>query len=223
MGSAAKEKAPAGGGGAAQRSVVHIEAPIVHERLGARAVLVVDAAVVAPPPAGDAAAAGGGGEADGRSGGIAAMVRRAWTALRGGGAPAGGSDDSEAWREHRQRRLEERAARRERRARLREERGEHGAPHAPDVAELHEFIQQMSEDVEDEARFGGGEVPPLQFNVTRAELRMPGGRVVDITDEIGGLFVEGVFDAAHTPGGRRPPPAADRGRVIDADWSDPRR
>jgi hypothetical protein len=192
----------------------------VHERLGARGVLVVDA-VVAPPGAG--AAGSGAGDED-----IVGMAHRVWGALRG--APAGG--DSEAYRAHRARRHEERAARHARRARQQAERGERGAPHAGDMDELRDWLEGVGEDAADEARFRGGGRPPAQFDVTRVELRLPGGRVVDITAEIGGLHVEDLFDAAsggggvggggEGGGGRRRPTPGGEGAVIDAHFTNKR-
>lgn len=232
--------------GSAQTTRIHCEAPIVHDRLGARAMLVVDTTVTPTPPAG----AGARSDGSSGSGDVVDVVRSAWgrftsyangiIASVSGGSDSGDSEDPReaAYRDQRRKRAEERMGRRERRARA-GTGPTGGGPTGLDVQDIHDFIRDMVEDVEDEARFKGDGRPPMAIVVERAELRLPNGRVLDLSDEMAGLFVEDVFttggsgargDGTDEFGGhsasrggavrRHEGGAPARGRVIDADWRD---
>lgn len=237
-------------GASATSTRVRCEAPIVHDRLGARAMLVVDAVVTPAPPPAPSGGSGGGDIADAAQsawGRFKAYAEGVVASVTGGERRAGGGGEGEdpreaAYREVRARRMRERVERRARRARAGaggdpgHHRGSSGHnPLGMDVGEVHEFIREMMEDVADEAAHRGDGRPPMTVVVERAELRLPGGRAVSMDDELGGLFVEDVFTAATGAGGgggEEPPEGArrgaragggDRGRVVEAEWRESHR
>jgi hypothetical protein len=202
-----------GGGMSRKVTTVHLEAPLQHDRLGVRGVLVVDATVTPR----DGSTGGGGGaaaaaSADGGGGDIVDAVKR-WAArfqeyangvvVSASDGSSGGSSSEEdareaAWQAQRAARLEERYARRERRRKQREAEGRPDT--APpggglDMGTLAEYLSELAEDVADEARIRGSGQPPLAFTVEAAVLRLPGGRVVDLSHELGGLYVEDLVEA----------------------------
>ena len=235
---------PAGG---AQRSSVHVEAPLLEPRLGLRGMLVVDATVTPRNPD-DVSGLPSGPAGPDIISVLSHKLGTGWAKFRSYAdaviaSVTERSDNSQSadpreaeYQQNRKRRMEERFQRRERRRRQQEEAG--GGPQMPgstlDMGDLADFLREMAEDVADEARIKGDGRPPMSFHVDKALLQLPGGRFVDLTDEIGGLYVEEVFTSSGASSGdtygggpSRPSAAAgrkeDRGRVIDADFFERRR